>query len=175
MNLRINFLAFANIFRFGFKNAVIHGCFVHFPQLLSLKTTVAIGRRSKLSIGAMCECRKGCTIQVGTNGELLIGKNVFLNTNVSIACRDKIEIADGVTVGQNVVIIDHDHDKYKRGNIVTSPVFIGANTWIGANCVILKGAVIGENCIIGAGSIINKIIPNNSIVYDKRVKVIEEV
>lgn len=175
MNLRNKFSAFANIFRFGFKNAVIHGCHIHFPQLLSLKATIVIERSSKLSMDAMCECRKGCTIQVGTNGELLIGKNVFLNTNVSIACRDRIEIADGVTIGQNVVIIDHDHDKYKRGNIVTSPIFIGANTWIGANCVILKGAVIGENCIIGAGSIINKIIPNDSIVYDKRVQVIKEV
>lgn len=51
------------------------------------------------------------------------------------------EICDTVKIGQGAVI---------------SPtgVFIGKNTVIGANVVILDGVHIGENCIIGPGSVI---------------------
>ena len=40
--------------------------------------------------------------------------------------------------------------------------------------IILDGVTIGKGSVIGAGTLVNKDIPANSIVYDKREKVIRD-
>lgn len=41
--------------------------------------------------------------------------------------------------------------------------------------IILKGANIGDRCVIGAGTIVKGIIPEDSIVYDKRDNQIQSI
>lgn len=40
--------------------------------------------------------------------------------------------------------------------------------------IILDGVTIGKGSVIGAGTLVTKDIPANSIVYDKREKVIRD-
>ena len=47
--------------------------------------------------------------------------------------------------------------------------------WIGAGSIILRGVSIGDNCVIAAGTIVNKNIPNNTIVYQKRTTVLNDI
>ena len=79
-----------------------------------------------------------------------------------------IKFGNNVEMGPNVVIVSVNHDindqrKYssKRG------VVIGSNVWIGANCTILAGANIGDNVVIGASCVVSGEIPSNSIVKSK--------
>jgi acetyltransferase-like isoleucine patch superfamily enzyme len=48
--------------------------------------------------------------------------------------------------------------------IVSKPVKIGSNVWIGESAIILKGVTIGDNSVVGAGTIVTKDIPANTII-----------
>jgi maltose O-acetyltransferase len=40
---------------------------------------------------------------------------------------------------------------------------VGANVWVGANCVLLPGVTIGDNSLIAAGSVVSHDVPPNEI------------
>jgi acetyltransferase-like isoleucine patch superfamily enzyme len=47
--------------------------------------------------------------------------------------------------------------------VVSRPVTIGNNVFIGAHSTILKGVTIGDKAIIGAGSVVAKSVPAGEI------------
>lgn len=87
-----------------------------------------------------------------------------------------VEIGNNVLIASKVFISDTNHGCYKELNVsylkipprerelVSSPVKIGNNVWIGENAVILAGSEIGDGCVIGANSVISRVIPENSVV-----------
>ncbi len=132
---------------------------------------ISIARGGKMKIGNYCQCRGGVYF-VCDGGSLVIGEHCFFNVGCSVTCIESVTIGNGCTFGNNVVIVDHDHDfrNENRGCFVASPVSIGKNVWIGANTVILRGTKIGDNCVIGAGSVVKGDIPANSIVVQKQLQ-----
>ncbi|MBQ8945901.1 MAG: acyltransferase [Lachnospiraceae bacterium] len=102
-----------------------------------------------------------------------MGDKCFFNLNVSITCLESIRLGAGCQFGNNVVIVDHDHNYKKAGAdpLVSSPVIIGQNVWIGANSVILRGAEIGDGAVIAAGSVVKGKVPSGCVYYQKRESV----
>ena len=150
---------------------------VQFAQISPL-TEITIDS-GLLEIGKEFKMRDGAKIRVRKGAVCIIGKNVSINCNNMIACREHIEIGDNVEFSPNVQIYDHDHDFRAEGGIKakqykTSPVVIGNNVWIGANTVILRGAKIGDNAVIAAGSVVKGEVPPNSIFVQKRVHIIHD-
>lgn len=74
----------------------------------------SVSKGSILEIGNHFSSLDRCRILV-RGGKLIIGKDVGLNSNCIVACHSKIEICDGVEIGPNVCIYDHDHDFRCRG------------------------------------------------------------
>jgi len=113
----------------------------------------------------------GCRINI-TNGSVNIGKNVYFNYNVSLACRKKISIGDNTMFGPNVMVFDHNHAtpvQYdNRNRYTSSAVSIGKNVWIGAGSIILEGVTIGDNAVIAAGSIVTKDVRSNHTLVQKK-------
>ena len=113
---------------------------------------------------------KSCTIFVSKNAVLEIGHNTGLS-GVSIFCSTKIKIGNYVNIGGNVSVWDTDfhplNPEARRvhhvDKIVSNPVIIEDDVFIGANTIILKGVIIGRGAIIGAGSVVTKNIPENEI------------
>ena len=105
---------------------------------------------------------------VRPNASLHLGKNVFINRNSIITARKYVQIGDGVTIGPNVCIYDHDHDIQNGGGYVLGDIIIGNNVWIGAGVIITKGVTIGNNAVVAAGSVVTKDIPANTILIQKR-------
>ncbi|MBN1186144.1 MAG: acyltransferase [Bacteroidales bacterium] len=125
---------------------------------------------------------KRCTIYVGDDAELYIGSNSGFS-GVSIYCKKSIYIGNNVNVGGNCWICDTDfhplscqarrvHDISK---IVSSPIYIGDDVFIGANAIILKGVRIDDRSIIGAGSVVTKNIPADQIWAGNPAKFIREI
>ena len=83
---------------------------------------------------------------------------------------DSVKIGSGCKFGNNLVIVDHDHN-YKNDDgpeFISTPVVIGDNNWVGANVTILRGTKIGNGCVIGAGSVVKGDIPDGSKIIQKR-------
>lgn len=120
---------------------------------------------SLISIGYQTAIRANTEIHAD-GGQIIIGNCCFINRNCMIVSHERIVIKNGVTIGPNVCIYDHDHDGH--GGYETSVVTIGENTWIGAGSILLKGITVGKNCVIGAGTLLTKDIPDDTVVYQPR-------
>ena len=135
----------------------------------------------KVANGGKCKIRNiwagagEVSISVFDQGELSIGKDVCINSNVMVLCRKKIHIGNDVMFGPNIVVIDHDHD-YRDSNwkdaYISDDIYIGNNVWIGANVVILRGSHIGDNSVVGAGMVVKGKLDANTVYYcqDKIMK-----
>lgn len=129
--------------------------------------------RGIVDFGEYINARRNFSCIVDDGGHLSIGSNCFFNHNCSITCLRSVTIGNGSTFGNNLVIVDHDHD-FKSGNgYLKAPVVIGNNVWIGANVTILKGTTIGDNSIIAAGAVVSGTVPPNSILIQKRTNIIK--
>jgi len=118
------------------------------------------------------------------NSSILIGDGVGMS-NVLLFARENITIDEGTMIGAETRIMDCDfHDiqvtiaedgKVTRGSGKASPVHIGANTFIGAGCTILKGVTIGDRSVIGAGSVVTKSIPEDELWAGNPAKFIKKL
>jgi len=105
------------------------------------------------------------------DGVITIGNNSGLSS-VVLSTRSSITIGENVKTGGNVRIFDHDYHSLdfekRRGredtqDIITSPVKIGNDVFIGTNAIILKGVSVGDCAIIGAGSVVSRDVPADEI------------
>ncbi len=107
------------------------------------------------------------------DGYIKIGKGSKIGEDCIIfACSE----GGGVTIGEDTIIaaqtyiIDSNHNispnlKIADQGLNTSPIYIGSDVWIGANCSIIKGANIEDHAVIGAKSLVNSTIPENVIAF----------
>lgn len=135
------------------------------------KKPIISGYLNKIIIGNKCSLQEGIRIVVNKEGSLKIRNNTLISANVNINSGvGNIYIGNNVMIAANTYIINNDHDIFNTLSVrtsghITKDIYIGDNTWIGANCTILKGINIGEGAIIGAGSIVTKNIKPYSINY----------
>ena len=142
---------------------------------ISRKTSLEIGNNSVLSLGCGIHIRDRVVLSVRDNASLLIGNGVFINRNSIVTARKSIIIEEGVTIGPNVCIYDHDHDIRNRGGYLVGHIIIKKNAWIGAGVIILKGVTIGENAVVASGSVVTKDVPDNSILIQKRQSIYTDI
>lgn len=151
--------------------------FRFFPiERFSPSTEVTIAGNGKIFLGKRITAHSGVKIKAVSNGSITIEDQVRFNYGCIVMSQGTIEIKKGVGFGPNVLMFDHDHDyRSKHGvgpgatHFKTGTIEIGENSWIGANCVILKNTKLGKNCVVAAGSVIgNCEYPDNTVIYQKR-------
>jgi lipopolysaccharide O-acetyltransferase len=112
---------------------------------------------------------------------LRIGNNVAIRPHCTISASESIDIEDGVVLSAFSTVIDSDHTmtdgavSVLHSPTTTSPVRIGAGTWVGERVAILRGADIGRNCMIGANSVVRGKIPDYSVAVGAPARVVGEV
>ena len=113
---------------------------------------------------------------------LLIGTNVEINDSCHIAALESITIGNYVLIASHVYISDHDHgeitaeDLLKHPNqraLISSPVIIEDDVWIGEKATILKGVTVGKGSVIAAGAVVTKDIPPYSVAAGVPARVIK--
>jgi virginiamycin A acetyltransferase len=108
---------------------------------------------------------------VGGIGNISIGKNSYINSGVVIYSGNGIDIGRDVLIASNCTLAPVNHAykakdikiveqrfKKSRGGII-----IEDDVWIGANSVILDGAILRRGCVVGANSLVNKELKPYSI------------
>ena len=115
------------------------------------------------------------TTDFGKN--IIVGKNVFINSGCRFQDHGGITIDDGAQIGHNVVIatLNHNFIPEKRRNMFAKPVHIGKNVWIGSNSTVLPGITIGENAVVVAGSVVTKEFPPMTVVAGNPARIIKEI
>lgn len=135
-----------------------------------------------VQLGMRIQNRGNLYLVCGQKGKLQIGGHVFFNTGCSVSCMEEIVIGDYCKIGNNTVIVDHDHnyrghhdkkekenrDKNQENEFLSGKIVIGNRVWIGANVVILRNTHIGDDCVIAAGSVVKGDVPPGTLYRQKR-------
>ena len=109
-------------------------------------------------------------------GYIYIG-NAFVNRNCLIVSRKQIYVGNGMTIGPNVCIYDHDHN-FKNESLedhyISESICIEDDVMIGANAVILKGVHIGRGAVIAAGAVVVSDVPAEILAKGVPAKIAKE-
>jgi acetyltransferase-like isoleucine patch superfamily enzyme len=106
-----------------------------------------------------------------------IGKQVFINHGCSFLDLGGITIEDQVLIGPQVKLVTENHplDPATRKGLITKPILIRRNAWIGAGAIILPGVTVGENAVIAAGAVVSKDVPDNAVVGGIPARLIKSI
>ena len=99
---------------------------------------------------------------VGGSGELVIGADCAINSGTVIYTGNGIRIGDAVLIAANCTLAPTNHQFADRSKRIRDQGFqpsrggivIGDDVWLGANVVVLDGAVIGQGCVVAAGAVV---------------------
>lgn len=99
---------------------------------------------------------------VGGAGDLEIGRFCYINSGCVFYTGNGIRIADNVLVAANCTFAPVNHAYKDKSRLIRQQGFqpsrggivIEEDVWIGANSVILDGAILRKGCVIAAGSIV---------------------
>jgi acetyltransferase-like isoleucine patch superfamily enzyme len=106
-----------------------------------------------------------------------ISSIVFINHACSFLDMGGITLEDDVLIGPKVNLITENHplDPSDRKALMTKPIVIKCNAWIGAGATILPGVTIGENSVVAAGAVVSKNVPANTVVRGIPAKIIKTI
>lgn len=116
----------------------------------------------------------------GGTGDVVIGTDCVINSGCVLYSGNGIRIGDRVAIAANCTLAPANHE-YKRKYIPIREqgfrpskggIVIEDDVWIGANCVLLDGAILREGCVIAAASVVRGEIPAFSIYGGNPIKLL---
>lgn len=116
-SFRRNYIILTSYIRLKFNKLM--GKNILFQKWVSISpsATIEVSGTGILRLERGIKMRDRVVISVRDNASLQVGCGVFINRNTIIVARESIRIAEGVTIGPNVCIYDHDHDARNRGGV----------------------------------------------------------
>ena len=111
---------------------------------------------------------------------LVVGDNVSFHPLCYIDATGGVEIQKDVLIAHNCTIVSFEHDYtsgtiYRDNPVISNPISIGSNVWLGAGVRVLSGTIIENNVVIGAGSIVKGKINKDSLYVGVPAKKIKEI
>jgi acetyltransferase-like isoleucine patch superfamily enzyme len=100
---------------------------------------------------------------VGGSGDIVIGEESYLNAGTVLYSGNGITLGKYVMVAANCTFAPTNHAFATREVPMIRQRFMPSrggilvedDVWIGANCVILDGAILRQGCIVGANSVVS--------------------
>lgn len=108
----------------------------------------------------------------GGTGDVVIGEQSVINSGCVLYTGNGIHIGRQVAIAANTTLAPVNHE-YRQKEIPIMEqgfrpskggIVIEDDVWIGANCVILDGAILRTGCVIAAGTIVRDEVPAYAVV-----------
>jgi len=149
---------------------------IFYPKAKLLRRPLYVRGRSGLKYSEGLTFGHACRLDLKSDKiTLKIGKNCQFGDYTHIVAHQEVYIGDNVLAASKIFISDTEHGNYSGENqsspdippakreLLSKPVKIGNNVWLGENVCVLSGVSIGEGAIIGANSVVTKDIPKHVI------------
>ena len=124
------------------------------------------GARVRAFAGGTVELGAGVFVQdyalvLAEGGRLTLGERCEVGRWTVIAAREEIAIGAGTLIAEHVSIRDADHGTagevpLAARPMVTAPVRIGRDVWLGAKVTVTKGVGIAPFAVVGANSVVTR-------------------
>jgi acetyltransferase-like isoleucine patch superfamily enzyme len=99
---------------------------------------------------------------------ITIGDWTTIGYNVCIFSKSNISIGKNCLIAPFCYFVDSDHGTdlgrlIREQSMVTAPITVGDDVWLGTRVIVTKGVTIGSGAIVAAGSVVTKDIPPNTV------------
>lgn len=138
----------------------------YFPSELKL------AERSSITVDGHFYLFTGFHLAINEGAKLTLGSG-YINNNATIDCFESIHIGHGVAISSGVTIRDSDNHTINDNSVITAPIIIEDNVWVGLNATILKGVRIGRGSVVAAGAVVTTDVPENTLVGGVPAKIIK--
>lgn len=116
----------------------------------------------------------------GGSGDLIIGEHVVINAGCVLYTGNGIRIGNHVAIAANCTFAPVNHAYSQRRMLISKQGFLQSkggiviedDVWIGANCVLLDGALLQQGCVVGAGAIVRRELEPYTIYAGQPLKVV---
>jgi len=139
-------------------------------------------REPGLRLGSNVRVYTWAAFSVEPEGEIVVGDDSTLVGPVFM-CAQRIEVGRRVVISYHVTIADcdfhpldpvarrqdalanaHGGDASRRPPLVSRPVVIEDDAWIGIGAIVLKGVRIGRAARVAAGAVVTRDVPDGATV-----------
>ena len=119
-------------------------------------------RNSRIVIGAYSTIDSFVKVKpAGGAGDLVIGDSVAVNSGCVFYTGNGIQIGNHVAIAANCTFAPVNHAYQDKTRLIREQGFMPSrggiivedDVWIGANCVLLDGAILRRGCVLAAGSV----------------------
>lgn len=98
----------------------------------------------------------------GGSGDLIVGMHVVINSGCVLYTGNGIRIGNHVAIAANCTLAPVNHAYARADRLIAEQGFMPSrggiviedDVWIGANCVLLDGAILRRGCVVAAGSVV---------------------
>lgn len=141
----------------------------------------------------------GCYISESSGGFITIGNNTFIGSSTFISS-EKITVGNDVLISWGCTFMDTDAHStlweerkndvrdWKKGfdaneigkfkdwsHVKSRPIIVKDKSWIGFNCIILKGVTIGKGAVVASGSVVTKDVEPFTVVAGNPAKFVKDL
>jgi putative colanic acid biosynthesis acetyltransferase WcaF len=104
------------------------------------------------------------TVSVVFPSNLSLAARSMIGPGVKVYNLARITLQRGANISQNCHLCagTHDYSKWSMP-LVTKPITIGENSWLGADVFVGPGVSIGELSVVGARSVVVKDVPPRTV------------
>jgi len=104
------------------------------------------------------------TARITLPWKLTLAPRSMVGRNVTLYNLARVTLRRGANLSQNCHLCAGSHD-FNRWDmpLVTAPIVIGENAWLGADVFVGPGVTVGELCVVGARSVVVRDLPPRSI------------
>lgn len=104
---------------------------------------------------------------------------VLINYNCTILDTSPVHIGNRCFIAPGVCISAASHpiiaEQRNKGILISKPIHIEDDVWIGANVTVCGGVTIGKGSVIGAGSVVVKDIPAGVVAVGNPCRVMRKI
>lgn len=146
---------------------------IHSTALVSSLADLELSSKgSRIVIGAHCRIDSFVKIKpAGGSGDVLFGERCYINSGCVLYSGNGITVGNDVLIAANCTFAPVNHQFRDRNRLIRDQGFspsrggivIEDDVWIGANSVLLDGAILRRGCVIGAGSLVRGELPAFSV------------
>lgn len=137
--------------------------------------------------GSVIEIEDGVSIDsfvkikpAGGTGNVFIGADSTINSGVAIYTGNGVSIGKRCAIAANCTFAPVNHEYGDPDKPIVDQKFMPSrggvtvedDVWIGANVVLLDGAVLRKGCVVGAGAVVRSEIPQNAVCVGAPARVI---
>jgi len=131
-----------------------------------------------LTMGSGVDIRRGCLFHLSGRLELQ-GRNV-LQYGTVIHCDESITVGLAASMAEFTTLVDSSHTydgphEWFGHNVVTGPIEIAENAWLGAKVTVARGVRIGRRAVAGANSLVVKDVPDGWLASGVPAQLVREV